>query len=281
MTNNRFLLISNQRCGSTWFITSVGNCKNIKTDYEIKWSEKMLIGKASPYHLFLEDNNLDDIFNKLYSLGNIKSYGSKFVFDFYKPFPINSYNDFLNKFNNNKIIHLKRNYLDILKSKLVGRVTHILDKNFFEKNRIIDNIILDKQDDYSNIQKNISKNKKIINFNASSSYLFNLFINDVLALSLKRNNKFLSIRYEEMKNNLSYISNFLNIPIEDLKENFYEKPVIKKNNIRYEENFENIYDLKKINKKLIDKIDFLSKNNFDFYSIISYDSVTNKLKVNI
>ena len=121
MNSKNFILLSNQRCGSTWFITSLGNCKMVETDYEIKWSQDLLLSKPSPYHLFLEKNNFADIFNKFPNPDKNKIYGSKFVFDFYKNLPFNSYNKFISKFKDYKVIHITRDYIDILKSKLVGK----------------------------------------------------------------------------------------------------------------------------------------------------------------
>ena len=68
MPKDNFILISNQRCGSTWVITSLGNCENVQTDYEVKWSEELLLGKPSPYHLFLKRCS------KLYKLIQCKLY---------------------------------------------------------------------------------------------------------------------------------------------------------------------------------------------------------------
>ena len=77
MNSKNFILLSNQRCGSTWFITSLGNCKMVETDYEIKWSQDLLLSKPSPYHLFLEKNNFSDIFNKFPNPDKNKMYGTK------------------------------------------------------------------------------------------------------------------------------------------------------------------------------------------------------------
>ena len=280
-SNKQFILISNQRCGSTWFITSLGNCKSFNTDFEIKWSKKLLIGKASPYHLFLEDSNFNKIFCNFKDLNKNSSCGSKFVFDFYKPFPFSSYEKFRSKFKGLNVIHITRDYIDILKSKLIGKVTHIIDERYLEKNRLIDKIVFEKQNDYLLIQKKILKKSDKIDFNIASSYLTNLFVNDVLSLSLKHKNNFLSVKYEDLKYNLLDLSKFLNVSPKDLKKNLYEKPVINKNNIKYEENFENILELRKINKKLKEKINMLIQNDFDFEKIISFDSKKNNLTINI
>ena len=188
LVEKKFILISNQRCGSTWFITSLGNCLNFKTDYEIKWSKELLLGKASPYHLFLEKVNLDQIYKQAFDYECNLSYASKFVFDFYKPFPIDSYDKFQSKFKDFNVLHIKRDYINILKSKLIGRVTHVVDKKYIEKNRLIDQIILDKQEEYLRIQNIAKKKKNQINFNIAKSYLLNLFINDLLSLSIKNTN---------------------------------------------------------------------------------------------
>ena len=106
-------------------------------------------------------------------------------------------------------------------------------------NRIIDNTILNKQDGYLKNIENSKKNNKVITFEAAKSYIINLFINDVLSLSLKNENQFLHIKYEEIKQALPSVSNFLKISLNDLNKNLFEKPVIKKNDIIYKNNFEN------------------------------------------
>ena len=41
----------------------------------------------------------------------------------------------MKKYNQVGVIHITRNYLDIIKSKLIGRVSHIIDKkNLKEEN---------------------------------------------------------------------------------------------------------------------------------------------------
>lgn len=281
MNKNKFILFSNQRCGSTWFITSVGNCNNVITDYEIKWSKNNLSGKPSPYHLFLDEIKIDNIFNNFKISQVEKIYGTKFVFDFYKAFPAKNYLTFLDSFLEYKIIHLQRDYLDILKSKLLGRVSHLLDINQSKKSRLIDVTILKKQSDYLNIQKNFKESSKKINFVAAKSYLINLFINDVLILSLRKKNYFLNIKYSEIKDKILAISDFLNLPVEDLKINFFEKPTILKNNLNYGDNFENYLDLQKLNLKLKNKINDLINMDFDFNEVIFFDISSKKVKINI
>ncbi len=279
MKNKNFVIVSNQRTGSTWFITSLGNCKNVKTDFEVKWSKELLIGKPSPYHFFLKNNKFKNIFDKLNSIEDNTIYGTKFVFDFYKLFPFEDYINFFSKFDDCKIIHLERDYIDILKSKLVGRVTHILNKENLEKNRLIDRTILEKQKHYLSIQKNSIKNNKEIPFAVSTSYLYNLFINDVLALSLQKKNNFININYLEIKNNLKEISNFLRLQENDLEKNFFRFPVLKKNKIIFEEKFEKITELHKINDSLKNKLSFLKKKEFNINDIFKIDPKTKEMKI--
>ena len=281
MSKDHFILISNQRCGSTWLVTSIGNCKNIKTDYEIKWSEELLIGKPSPYHLFLKNQNFDEIFSKLKKKNYESIIGSKFVFDFYKPFPQNYYEEFLNKFVGYKIIHITRDYIDILKSKLIGKVFHILNNKNFKNNRLIDNTIYNKQEEYLKILKKSKTNNDKINFNVASSYLINLFINDLMALSLKSKSQYLNISYREIKNNTKKLSSFLNISFEDLQKNLFDTPTILKNKNKYENNFENYDDLNNLNLKLQNKIKSLQNASFEYQKIISYDAVSKKLEIKI
>ncbi len=279
---NNVILVSNQRCGSTWLVTSLGNCKSFATDYEIKWSQDLLIGKASPYHLFLKNTNFKDVFQKFPTSVNHKTLGTKFVFDFYKPFPHNEYNKFLDKFENFQVIHIDRDYIDILKSKIFGRVVHLIEPKNLKSQRVIDNTILSKQEDYiKNIKNSNNNNNKPITFNAAKSYIINLFINDVLSLSLKNKNQFLNIKYEDINKSLPKLSNFLKISLEELNTVLFKKPVIKKNNMNYKNNFENYEELKKINSLLKKKIKDLSKNNFQFEKIIFYDNFKKKLNINI
>jgi len=281
MVDKSFILISNQRCGSTWFITSIGNCKAVSTDYEVKWSKSLLIGQPSPYHLFLSDKKIENIFNYFPNMDKHTLYGTKFVFDFYRAFPANHYNKFINKFNNFKIIHITRDYIDILKSKLIGKVIHLLDPKNFENKRLIDSTILAKQKDYVEKLQLSKSNNEIVRMKDANSYLTNLFINDVLTLSLKNQNQYLNLKYEDLKTNMHLVSDFLNISVEDLNQNFFVKPVIKKNKLNYKNNFENYEDLKKINTKFKQKIDFLINNNFDFNKVIFYDEYNKKLNIKI
>ena len=186
MVNNNFIILCNQRTGSTWIETSLGNLDSINTDYEIKWSEKLLLTNKSSYHFFLENKSLDFFFEQFDY--NNKILGSKFIFDFYHYFPLAKYQDFINKFNNINIIHLRRNYIDILKSKLIGKVSHFIEKNNINKNRLIDKDIFKNQNFYyTNIKKNILKAKQNpIPFVKTSSYLYNLFINDLLSIYIKK-----------------------------------------------------------------------------------------------
>jgi hypothetical protein len=280
MNSKNFILLSNQRCGSTWFITSLGNCKMVETDYEIKWSQDLLLSKPSPYHLFLEKNNFADIFNKFPNPDKNKIYGSKFVFDFYKNLPFNSYNKFISKFKDYKVIHITRDYIDILKSKLVGKVVHLLDSRYIQHTRIIDKTINNKQKEYKKMHEISKTNEKKISFKEANSYLLNLFINDVLSLSLKYQNNYINIEYEEIKKNIDQVSGFLNLPINELNEKLFEKSTIVKNNINYHNNFENFENLKILNHKFRKTIDYLKKNNFNLHDVLKYDKVSKKLKIN-
>ena len=174
--NKNFVLISNQRCGSTWFITSLGNCQNIQVDFEIKWSDQFMSAKKAPHQIFLKNDNFKNIFNKLKKEEGDNIFGTKYVFDFYKRFPLEDYNHFLEKFRDIKIINLRRNYIEILKSKLIGGVSHLINKNYFEKKRNIDNWIYKNKKKYINVQQNANKNKNIINFEYAKNYLINLFL---------------------------------------------------------------------------------------------------------
>ena len=124
-------------------------------------------------------------------------------------------------------------------------------------------------------------NKKTINFNVANSYLINLFINDVLTLSLRNKNDFITIDYDEIKTNMGNMSNFLNVSKQDLNKNFFEKPTIAKNTSKYNYDFEKLDHLKKINNKLRQKLRFLNNNTFNFQDIINYDNLSKKLKINI
>ena len=86
---------------------------------------------------------------------------------------------------------------------------------------------------------------------------------------MKNQNNYLNIEYEEIKKNTDQISDFLKIPLNELNEKLFEKSTIKKNNVKYQNNFENFENLKTLNLKLRNKVDYLRKNNFKFEDILS------------
>tara|TARA_Y100001970_G_scaffold283604_1_gene399185 strand:+ start:7815 stop:8036 length:222 start_codon:yes stop_codon:yes gene_type:complete len=65
--SNNFVIVSNQRCGSTWIITSLGNLKDVNVDFETKWSNELLINKQADHHVFLKQNSFENIFEKINS----------------------------------------------------------------------------------------------------------------------------------------------------------------------------------------------------------------------
>ena len=154
------------------------------------------------------------------------------------------------------------------------------NKNF-KNNRLIDNTIYNKQEEYLKILKKSKTNNDKINFNVASSYLINLFINDLMALSLKSKSQYLNISYREIKNNTKKLSSFLNISFEDLQKNLFDTPTILKNKNKYENNFENYDDLNNLNLKLQNKIKSLQNASFEYQKIISYDAVSKKLEIKI
>lgn len=281
--NKNFVLISNQRCGSTWFITSLGNCQNIQVDFEIKWSDQFMSAKKAPHQIFLKNDNFKNIFNKLKKEEGDNIFGTKYVFDFYKRFPLEDYNHFLEKFRDIKIINLRRNYIEILKSKLIGGVSHLINKNYFEKKRNIDNWIYKNKKKYINVQQNANKNKNIINFEYAKNYLINLFLNDILALSLNYKNDCLNIEYKNIHKSFDKIENFLNIGKgeNNLYEKFILNPTINKNKTVYESRFENYDNLLNLSNLLVDKINGLSKQKFKLDDIIKLDNKNQKIKINI
>ena len=84
-----------------------------------------------------------------------------------------------------------------------------------------------------------------------------------------------------IKKNIDQVSSFLNLPSNELNENFFEKSTIVKNNINYNNNFENFENLKILNHKFRKTKDYLRKNNFNLQDVLSYDKVSKKLKINI
>ena len=176
-----------------------------------------------------------------------------------------------------------RNYIEILKSKLIGGVSHLINKNYFEKKRNIDNWIYKNKKKYINVQQNANKNKNIINFEYAKNYLINLFLNDILALSLNYKNDCLNIEYKNIHKSFDKIENFLNIGKgeNNLYEKFILNPTINKNKTVYESRFENYDNLLNLSNLLVDKINGLSKQKFKLDDIIKLDNKNQKIKINI
>ena len=281
--SNNFVIVSNQRCGSTWTITSLGNLENVNTDYETKWSNDLLINKQADHHIFLKENSFEKIFSNISKNSSSAICGTKFVFDFYNPLPFNDYSSFLNKFKNVKVIHIKRKYTDILKSKLIGGVSHTINEDTSNKNRKIDNWILNNKTRYLNVQKQAKNKSDIIEFDKTNSFLINLFLNDIIASALNSITDYMSLEYENIQYSLGGLSSFLNLKStnEQLKYSFLKNPTIRKNTVKYKDSFENYESLKKNSELLEEKIKKLSLENFNLTDILGFDKKNNKIILKI
>ncbi len=118
----------------------------------------------------------------------------------------------------------------MLKSKLIGGVSHIIDKSNSKESRRIDNWISNNQEIYLQAQEKAKINSKNIKFEKSNSFLMNIFINDILATALNSITNYLSINYEDIHSSLEKISDFLQTDStkEELTNSFLKKPTIKK-----------------------------------------------------
>ena len=283
LTENNFIILTNQRSGSTWIETSLGNLDSIHTDYEINWSEELLVIKKSNAQFLLKDTSLNYFFKKFNT--NKQILGTKFTLAFYRFFPFADYDLFFKKIKNIKVFHLKRNYIDILKSKLIGRVNHSINHQYCNNLRLIDKELINNQEFYlKNRKKNILDSKKnLIPFKNARLYLINLFINDLLIIKAKKNNYYTNINYELIDKQIKRIKEFLNLKEEEkeIYDKLFKFPTIKKNEDTYPDSFEKYEELIKISNRLKLKIDELEKINFNISEIVDFDKSSQTYKINL
>jgi hypothetical protein len=114
----KFVVVSNMRCGSTWLISSLGALPDVATDYEFKWKVRY---RPSELHVVIDDTSppISRLLDQRISQ-NSMIIGSKFVFD---PGLLGE-EEFLrleNKFDAAlRVVHLTRHFRDIFLSRHRG-----------------------------------------------------------------------------------------------------------------------------------------------------------------
>lgn len=115
--SSHFVIFSNMRSGSTYLQAALGSLPDVGVDFELKWG---LAGVPSPVHIVL-DSDPRSIREVLATVGpdmaNVR--GSKFVYDF-RRLSRSEFRSLAGRLAGTRIIHLSRNYGDVLLSSQRG-----------------------------------------------------------------------------------------------------------------------------------------------------------------
>ena len=200
----KFLIVSNLRSGSTWLEMMLGELYDIYVDYEFKWSPKY---KPHPVHYVIADSHFS-CGNILDEFGPSPVVGSKLTFDDVRL----SKREYAQLFStidpDIKIIHLTRNYYDIINSLSRG-ILHLQGR--LEKTK--DTTIAKEITNFS-LHPNFhamlynTKKKKI---NAKDCYnrLFSLLQNDIWIHNLRKTHSYIRVDYAHISTFLPRIIDFV------------------------------------------------------------------------
>jgi len=220
---NKFIIVSNPRSGSTWLTSLFGEIPGTFTDYEFKWRPQY---EAQPIHQVF-DTGTDSIENRIASIsGNHQNVGSKLVLD--HRFHSNEELIELSKIFSNdlKIVHLIRDLRQVFISIIRGQfINKLSDRSGFRDNKVM----LKSMKNTSNAVEE-TREARIIERGHCMRLLRNLVKNDI-ALSKMRCqfNNYFQIQYSDINEGFPLLLKNLSINAEgfDLDSLLASPPVIK------------------------------------------------------
>lgn len=226
-----FIIISNMRSGSTYLCTSLGQLPQFSTDFELKYNPIHKLGKI---HLLLKDSCKDS----LQPIAKNKIVGSKLTFDSFSLYdPIKDYvlsdHDFSNLSlvieSDIKIIHLIRNYYDIIQSQRRGAFNILNNNSDIDYNKSVVSIELMNDPIYREKTKIHETQFRNLSHLQIRKNLFSLFVNDLYSSLIKQKKPNKTIEYNNIGNSFFDLAAFLSpeVTCEEC-EKIMNNPVTKK-----------------------------------------------------
>lgn len=194
------------RSGSTWLQTMLAQLSDVVADYELKWKPNFDLEEI---HVPIYNCKfmLDEFFE---NMPNFPIKGTKLTFDF--AMIEEEYYEIVNWLPSNVgIIHLTRNYYDILNSYYRGIFHNYKTSNSLKhKSPVIHKALLRSKNDYSNVVSiPIIERKRFIDTNEAKNQL-NVFLSvDRCAYKLSLRNPYLRIDYSKITLDFKKIIKFI------------------------------------------------------------------------
>jgi len=201
---NKYLIVSNFRCGSAWLQSVLANLDGIFCDYEFRLSSPRW--PISPQHIIIEKGGKDvsELLDRNFDEEGIV--GSRLLLEPRK-YSEEEYQTLLDALDNDvKIIHVRRYYRDIISSIILNRAYLLSPSSEKDSSAVLTEIEkLLERGDYSELKLSPTK---------CCSTIVSLSANDRFMQSLELGREYLSINYDEIEQEFSNIVQFLggNIP---------------------------------------------------------------------
>lgn len=248
---NYFMILGQNRCGSTWVQSCLTHIEFVKCDLEMQWEEKVPTELHVPLRSF--SGNLDEILEGKFSQYNTDKYlGSKIIFPGQVKPKLNKQLEKLLLESNVKYLHITRNYLDSFLSRL-RHAGHLINP-FFDINDSFKCISW-----FQNrlIEKGLDRDSFELDVDELKLNLQNRENVDKFLFSLLKNKEYLLVDYSQIRKNFNRLVKHLlpqiNISELEMKQLIEHSPVIKLPTRDYSSIIMNWEEVKKIGDQFEDR----------------------------
>jgi len=250
---NKFIILSNSRCGSTWLTTSLNGLKSVKTDYELKLPP--LDYTKLPTH-FILDKDFPNKFFKQNKNNSLKAHGTKLVFD---PKPLDeSHFDLLKSIitPDIKIIHLTRSTAEQIISHMNFGMKNSLKTVNIERNMLNSQLIADTVKNKTLVPRSWELNLNTMKFFAKNYNIrigIDLFIRKLIN---ELGCDFISVDYSNIADEFKNITKFVtskNAPDVQIEKLSLTKKLHKNRTTNEKILIETFSELEKTKRRLLSK----------------------------
>ncbi|MGD0720743.1 MAG: hypothetical protein ABR970_06800 [Roseiarcus sp.] len=238
---NKFLIISNYRCGSTWLETALGSLPDVATDYEFKWE---ISYRPLKMHRSISDRSpmVSEILDSIDR--DMPVVGSKLVFD-----PIAYSQDQIERMHARigaevQIIHLVRRYRDIVISRQRGMLHRLRQ----ERAALVGRHLRAELERISRGQTRRPRDPVRVKVADVHAEVRNLFLNDLHVERTLSNRNHLRIEYETIGDDFEDAASFIGSRAtpEELQRALRDSPTEKLPKAPAESIIENLADLETV-----------------------------------
>ncbi len=234
-----FLILSLRRCGSTYLASLLNNCASVFCEKELVFRDS---GSLKSNHVrFTQADNFRDVINSI--AGNPDIRGSKLTVPDYQSAEVNKFTSMLQD-NPVKLVHLTRNMCQQFVSLMTVKKTdvwHVVDKNEKANNTWMKN---DQQYLTARDEVKSSDFQFFVEPGEAEKFCRDVTVIDSAFSTLARNGAYIRIDYDDLRDGINRIFDFLNVPSDEQKtsSSSYRK-IVSEPHYKYIENWDQVAEI--------------------------------------